>query len=66
MLIDLPDHLSSHVASGITNMGVEVCEYVFALGVGEEDVVGGVGEGKGFESVLDGLETMENVQQSSL
>ena len=58
MLVNLPNHLSSHVASGIANMSVEVCEYVLVLGVREEDIVGRVGEGEGFEGILDGLETM--------
>jgi len=61
MLANLPHHLGSHVASSVTNVGVEIGEYILALGVGEENVVGRVGEGKGFEGVLDGLETMESM-----
>lgn len=64
MLIDLPNHLSSHMASRIANMSVEIGEYIFVLGIGEEDVVGRVGEGKYFEGILDSLETVEDMEQS--
>jgi len=55
MLTDLPNHLGPHVASGVTNMCVEIDENVFAIVIREEGVMRGVGEG-----ILDGLETMEN------
>jgi hypothetical protein len=48
------------VASGVANMSVETGESVF-VGVGEEDVVRGVSEGKCFEEILDGLGTTENM-----
>jgi len=53
------------VASGVTNMSVEICEYVLVLGIREEDVVGREGEGEGFEGILDRLETVKDMQQSS-
>ena len=65
MLIDLPNHLGPHVTSGVADVSIEISENVFALGIREKDVARGIGEGKCVEGILDGLETVEDVQESS-
>ena len=65
MLVDLPNHLGPHVTSGVADVGIEIGENIFALGIREEDIARGVGEGKCVEGILDGLETMEDMQECS-
>ena len=66
MLVDLPNHLGSHMASRITHMSVEIGENVFVLPIREKDVAGGVAQGECVEGVFDGLEAVEDMEKSSL
>lgn len=61
MLVNLPNHLSSHMASSVSHVSVEIGEYVSALGIRQECVVGGEGEGEGLEGIFDSLETVEDM-----